>query len=59
MFVLEYKRLYIVKEEMRKNRTCQSYRWKQYAVCEDREPLQAIIDIQQHPDQWRIVELPR
>lgn len=59
MFVLEYKQLYIVKEPMRKNCTTQSYRWKQYAVCEEREPLQAIIDKQMRPDEWRIEEFRR
>lgn len=58
MFVLEYKQLHIVKEPMRKNCTCQSYRWKQYAMCEDRQPLQDIIDKQPRPDEWRIEEYP-
>ena len=42
MYVLEYKQLHIVREEQTKNRTCQSYRWKQAAICESREPLEAI-----------------
>lgn len=58
MFVLEYKQLHMVKEPMRKNCTTQSYRWKQYALCEEREPLQAIIDKQRRPGEWRIEELP-
>lgn len=58
MFVLEYKQLHIVKEPMRKNRTCQSYRWKQYAMCEDRQPLQDIINKQPRPEEWRIEEYP-
>ena len=58
MFVLEYKQLHIVKESMRKNCTCQSYRWKQYAMCEDRQPLKDIIDKQPRPDEWRIEEYP-
>jgi hypothetical protein len=44
MFVLEYKELYIVPEPLTKNRTCQSYRWRQYAMCESREPLEKVID---------------
>ena len=40
MYVLEYKSLYIPREEMTKNRTFQSYRWKQYAMCEERGPLE-------------------
>lgn len=43
MFVLEYKRLHIVKEPQRKNCTCQSYRWKQYAICEARKPLEEML----------------
>ena len=58
MYVLEYKQLHIVKEPMRKNCTTQSYRWKQCAICEEREPLQAIIDKQIRHDKWRIEELP-
>ena len=42
MYALEYKQLYIPREALTKNRTCQSYRWKQYAVCEEREPLEQI-----------------
>lgn len=58
MFVLEYKQLHIVKEPMRKNCTCQSYLWKQYAMCDDRQPLQDFIDKQPRPDEWRIEEYP-
>ena len=43
---------------MRKNCTCQSYRWKQYAMCDDRQPLQDFIDKQPRPDEWRIEEYP-
>jgi len=55
MFILEYKELYIVPEPLTKNRTCQSYRWKQFAMCEERQPLQDIIDKQPRPNEWRIV----
>lgn len=60
MFVLEYKQLHIVKDgvPMTKNRTHQTYRWKQYAMCEERQPLQDIIDKQKRPDEWRIEEYP-
>lgn len=54
MFVLEYKQLHIVKEPMRKNCTCQSYRWKQYAICDRREPLEQLMSQQDRPDEWRI-----
>lgn len=58
MFVLEYKQLHIVKEPMAKNCTCQSYRWKQYAKCTEREPLEKILREQSRPDNWRIEEYP-
>ncbi|WP_024348506.1 hypothetical protein [Lacrimispora indolis] len=44
MFALVYKELYIVKEPMRKNCTCQSWRGKQIALCEDKQTLQKIIE---------------
>lgn len=54
MFILEYKQLYIVPEPLTKNRTCQSYRWKQYAMCEEREQLEEIIGSKKRKDEWRI-----
>jgi hypothetical protein len=39
MYRLEYKEPYIVQTEMLKNRTHQSYRWKELAVSEDLEAL--------------------
>ena len=39
MYRLEYKEPYIVKTEMLKNRTHQSYRWKAIAMSEDLEAL--------------------
>ena len=58
MFVLEYKQLHIVKETQRKNCTCQSYRWKQYAMCEERQPLEEILNNQKDKSGWRIEEYP-
>lgn len=58
MFVLEYKELYIVPEPLRKNRTCQSYRWKQLCISEDEDALQEIISAQERPEKYRIVEIP-
>ena len=58
MFVLEYKQLHIVKEPLTKNCTCQSYRWKQYAMCEEREPLEEILNNQKYKISWRIEEYP-
>lgn len=57
MYSLEYKTLYIPRENMTKNRTFQGYRWKQYAVCEDREALEAIIGSAKNPKNWRIIKL--
>lgn len=58
MYSLEYKQLDIVKTELTKNRTFQSYRWKQFAICEEREPLSQIKNAQKRPEDWRIVKLP-
>lgn len=44
MFALYYKELFIVKEPLTKNRTCQTYRSKQLALCESEEPLREIIN---------------
>jgi hypothetical protein len=44
VFYLYYKELYIVKEPLTQNRTHQTYRLKNVAICEDREPLQEYID---------------
>ena len=58
MYSLEYKQLYIVKTDLTKNKTCQSYRWKQYAICEEREPLEQIKNAQKRPEDWQIIKLP-
>ena len=57
MYLLEYKQLYIAKTELNKNRTFQSYRWKQFAICEEREPLNQIKNAQKRPEDWRIIKL--
>lgn len=51
MYILYYKELYIVKEELTPNRTCQTWRGKQIAMCEQEKPLQDWIDKQ--PEQYR------
>lgn len=56
MFILERKELYIVPEPLTKNRTCQSFRWKQYAMCEEREPLDEMVKKQRFPDNWRVIQ---
>lgn len=53
-FVLQYKEPYIVKTEMLKNRTHQSYRWKDTAIADSREPLEEYISKQKMPGDWRI-----
>ena len=58
MFLLEIKQTHIVKEPQRKNCTHQTCRWKQIALCEERQPLQNIIDNDKTPDNWRITQLP-
>lgn len=57
MYILEYKQLYIPREELTKNRTFQGFRWKQYAMCEEQEPLKQIMRAQERPENWRISKL--
>lgn len=58
MYILYKKELYIVPEPLRKNRTCQTWRGKQIAMCEDRQPLQDIIDKSKHSDDYYIEKQP-
>ena len=57
MYSLEYKQFHIPREALTKNRTFQGYRWKQYAVCEEREPLEQIRAAQKRPEDWRVIPL--
>ena len=57
MFALYYKELYIVKEQFTKNRTCQTWRSKQIAICEEKEPLQDYIDKQKNKDRYYIEKM--
>ena len=50
MYALEYKQLYIPREALTKNRTCQT-------VCEEREPLEQIKATKKRPEEWRVVPL--
>ena len=50
MYALEYKHTDIVQEAMTRNRTCQSYRWKQLAICQDKETLEKIRAQKNQPD---------
>lgn len=45
------------REALTKNRCFQGYRWKQYAVCEEREPLEQIKATKKRPEEWRVVPL--
>lgn len=57
MYVLEYKQLFIPREELTKNRSFQGYRWKQYALCAEKEPLERIRSEQKRPENWRVVQM--
>lgn len=54
MYALIYKERYIVKEPMRKNCTCQTWRGKQLALCEEEKPLQDYIDKQPDKENYYI-----
>lgn len=58
MFFLEYKQLYIPREALTKNRCFQGFRWKQYAMCETKEPLEKFIAKAKEKEKWRIVKCP-
>ena len=36
-----------------------SRKWKQYAMCEEKEPLKQIMRAQKRPENWRISKLAR
>lgn len=56
MYMLERAELYIVPTELTKNRTCQTTRWKQVAMCEDKEKLIKMKRINQMPGfQLRVI----
>ena len=57
MYALYYKQLHIVKEPMTKNCTCQTYRGKQLAICENKEPLQEYIDKQKDKSRYYIEQM--
>lgn len=57
MFMLERAELYIVPEPLTKNRTCQTTRWKQVAMCADKEPLIEMKRINEtHSFKMRVVD---
>ncbi len=53
-----YKELHIVKEPMRQNCTCQTYRNKQIAMCEEEKTLQDYIDRQKDKNRYYIEKQP-
>jgi len=57
MYMLEYKEFYIVKTELTKNRTHQTYRWKQLAMCDDHRPLVGIMEKNQRVVNWDNLEV--
>lgn len=57
IFALYYKELYIVKEPLTKNCTCQSWRVKQLAICEEIEPLKNYINNQNDKDKYFIEKM--
>lgn len=57
MFALYYKELYIIKEPLTKNCTCQTWQGKQLAICEEREPLQDYINKQKDKDKYYIEKM--
>ena len=59
MYILYYKELYIVPEQLTKNRTCQSWRSKQIAMCEEEKPLIEYINKQKDPDKYFIEKQPQ
>ena len=58
MFVLEYKQLFIPLEALTKNRSFQGFRWKQYALCAEKEPLVQFLAAQKRQEDWRIIQTP-
>ena len=58
MYILYRKESYIVREPLTKNRTCQSWRGKQVAMCECRKPLQDFIDSQKDKERYYIEKQP-
>lgn len=58
MYILYFKELYMVKEPMLKNNTCQTWRGKQIAMCDEIEPLQNYISLQKYPERYYIEKQP-
>lgn len=58
MFFLEHAELYIIQEPMTKNRTHQTTRWKQIAMCKSEKPLLEYKNLHEEPGyKLRVVEV--
>lgn len=58
MYILYRKELYIVPEPLTKNRTHQTWRGKQIAMCAAKEPLEQYIAKQRNKDMYYIEKQP-
>ena len=58
MYILYHKELYIVPESLTKNRTHQTWRGKQIAMCTEKEPLERYIAKQQDKGKYYIEKQP-
>ena len=58
MFILYHKELYIIPEALTKNRTMQTWRGKQIAMCDDREEWEKYRQTMKRPDDYYIEEQP-
>lgn len=56
-YALEYAEPYIVETEMLKNRTYQSYRWKQLAISNDLEELKKRLKEYRRIINWETLEV--
>lgn len=54
MYILYHKERYIVQEPLTKNRTHQTWRGKQIAMCDEREPLEEYAASMRHPEDYYI-----
>lgn len=57
MFALYYKEFYIIPDPMIKNRTCQTTRNKQIAICEDKKPLDDYISKQKDKNKYFVEKM--
>lgn len=56
-YALEYAEPYIVKTELTKNRTHQTYRWKQLAMSNDLEELKKYLSKYRRIIDWNTLEV--